>query len=157
MKESDTDAFLRIFSDPEAMKYFGVIFDRARMEKWVKDNLAHQKEYGFSLMTVVLKENDRIIGDCGLETTEIEGVNTVGIGFDFIRKYWNQGFATEAGKAVLEYGFKTFDFDKISAWIDPQNAASRRVAEKIGMSLEKTVLRGKKEYSIYSIGNPIRK
>ena len=39
MKESDAGAFLDIFSDPEAMKYFGIIFDRARMEKWVKDNL----------------------------------------------------------------------------------------------------------------------
>jgi RimJ/RimL family protein N-acetyltransferase len=44
MTEGDIDAFLLIFSDPEAMKYFNVVFDRPRMEQWVKSNLEHQTE-----------------------------------------------------------------------------------------------------------------
>jgi len=151
MREEDTEAFLRIFSDPVAMQYFGVIFDRARMEAWVRDNLEHQAKYGFSLLSVVLKDSDEVIGDCGLETTEIEGELVVGVGFDFRREYWNRGYATEAATAVLDYGFTEFGFDKISGWIDPDNVASRRVAEKIGMRREKFVLRGSKKYALYAI------
>jgi RimJ/RimL family protein N-acetyltransferase len=75
----------------------------------------------------------------------------VGLGFDFRRLYWGNGFATEAARAVLEYGFARFPLDKIYGWIDPENVPSRRVAERIGMTVEKYVMRGKKEYALYSI------
>ena len=151
MVEDDSEPLLDIFSDPIAMKYFGVIFDRAKMNGWVQRNLEHEKQHGFSLLTVILKENGEVIGDCGLETDEIEGESIVGIGFDFRRLYWGKGYATEAAKAVLSYGFAQFDFDKISGWIDPENKPSQRVAERIGMTVEKYVMRGKKKYALYSI------
>lgn len=151
MKHEDMEAYLDIFTDPETMKYFGVVFDRGQMEGWIERNLEHQKKHGFSLLTVVLKENNEIIGDCGLETDEIEGKLTVGLGYDFKRKYWNRGYATEAGKAVVEYGFGTFDFDKISGWANPENGPSIRVAEKIGFTRGKSILRGGKEYLLLSI------
>jgi RimJ/RimL family protein N-acetyltransferase len=155
MTEVDTDALLQIFSDPKAMKYFGgVIFDRPRMEKWVADNLAHHREHGFSLWSVVLKETGEVIGDCGLETDTIEGELRVGLGFDFQSRYWNRGYATEAAQAALEHAFATYRFDKIYGWIDPENKASERVAEKVGMTVEKLVDRGGKTYALYSIGRP---
>jgi len=152
MTEGDTDAMLLIFSDPKVMTYFGgIIFDRPRVEEWVEENLAHQEEHGYSLWAVVLKETGEVIGDCGLETDTIEGKVTVGLGFDFQSKYWNRGYATEAAKAALEHGFATYGFDKISAWIDPRNQASQRVAEKVGMTVEKMVDRGEKPYALVSI------
>lgn len=151
MKEDDAGELLDIFSDPIAMRYFGVIFDRSRMDKWVRDNLEHQDKYGFSLFSVVLKENNEVIGDCGLETDTIDGQTIVGIGFDFRRLYWGKGYATEAALAVLKYGFTQFDFDRISAWIDPENGPSQRVAERIGMVVDKYVIRGGKKYALYSI------
>jgi len=151
MKAEDAEAFLDIFSDPEAMKYFGVIFDRPRMDKWVRDNLDHEKEHGFSLYSVVLKEDGEVIGDCGLETDEIDGETLVGMGFDFRRKYWGNGYATEAARAVLAYAFTEFNFEKISGWIDPTNGPSQRVAERIGMTVERYVQRGPKKYALYSI------
>jgi RimJ/RimL family protein N-acetyltransferase len=151
MREEDARDFLEIFSDPVAMKYFGVIFDSARMEKWVQDNLEHNKQHGFSLYTVILKSIGEIIGDCGLETDQIDGQAITGIGFDFKRAHWGNGYATEAARAVLKYGFRQFGFAKISAWIDPENKASQRVAEKIGMTVERYVMRGGKKYALYSV------
>lgn len=151
MIENDAEPLLDIFSDPVAMQYFGVIFDRSRMEKWVESNLEHEKQHGFSLYSVVLKENGEVIGDCGLETDEIDGQTIVGIGFDFRRAYWGRGYATEAALAVLEYGFKRFNFESISGWIDPENTPSQRVAERIGMTVEKYVMRGGKKYALYCI------
>ncbi len=151
MNIRDVDQLLLIFSDPEAMKYFNVVFDRKRMENWVNDNLDHQKRYGYSLYSVILRSNDELIGDCGLETDEIEGNKIVGIGYDFRREYWNKGYATEAAAAIRDYGFSHFNFDKLSAWINPENVPSKRVAEKIGMRVESTVLRGGKPYMLYSV------
>jgi RimJ/RimL family protein N-acetyltransferase len=151
MRENDTEALLDIFSDPIAMRYFGVTFDRPRMDEWVRNNLEHEKQYGFSLLSVILKENGEVIGDCGLETDKIDGETVVGIGFDFRRSYWGKGYATEAALAVLKYGFNRFEFDSISAWIDPENTPSQRVAERIGMTVERYVTRGGKKYALYSI------
>ena len=151
MREDDAEALFDIFSDPIAMRYFGVIFNRPRMDEWVQDNIEHEKQYGFSLLSVILRDNGEIIGDCGLETDEIDGKLVVGIGFDFKRSYWGNGYATEAARAVLKYGLIDLELDSISGWIDPQNTPSQRVAERIGMSMERYVVRGGKKYELYSI------
>lgn len=147
----DAVPLLDIFSDPKAMRYFDVIFDRARMEQWVRDNLEHESQHGFSLLSVILKENEVLIGDCGLETDTIDGLTIVGIGFDFNSSYWGNGYATEAALAVLEYGFTTFEFECISGWIDPENRPSQKVAERIGMTVKRYVDRGGKRYALYVI------
>ncbi len=151
MREDDAEDLLGIFSDPIAMQYFEVIFDRARMDKWVRCNLDHQDKYGFSLLSVILKESGEVIGDCGLETDRIDGKLIVGLGFDFRRAYWGNGYATEGAIAVLKYGFTQFEFESIYGWINPENAPSQRVAEKIGMAMERFVIRGGKKYALYRI------
>ncbi|MDX9856742.1 MAG: GNAT family N-acetyltransferase [candidate division Zixibacteria bacterium] len=151
MREDDAEALFGIFSDPIAMTYFGVVFDRSKMDTWVRKNLEHERQHGFSLRSVILKDNGVVIGNCGLETDEIEGRTIVGIGFDFNRSYWGRGYATEAARAVLEYGFSRLGFDSIFGWIDPQNKPSQRVAKRIGMSLERYVMRGPKKYALYGI------
>ncbi len=156
MQEDDAAPLLDLFSDPIAMEYFGVTFDRARMDAWVRDNLECQRRHGFSLYSVVLKENGEVIGDCGLECDEIEGEQIVGIGFDFRRSYWGHGYATEAARAVLEFGFATFGFESIFGWIDPRNVPSQRVAERIGMKVDRYVVRGPKKYALYRIDRPGR-
>ena len=151
MQEDDAEALFDIFSDPVAMRYFGVIFDRSRMDEWVRNNLEHERQHGFSLLSVILKDNGELIGDCGLETDVIDGRTRVGIGFDFKRAYWGKGYATEAARAVLKYAFTEYEFDSIAAWIDPENAPSQRVAERTGMTVEKYVMRGGKKYALYSM------
>jgi RimJ/RimL family protein N-acetyltransferase len=151
MREDDEESLFEIFSDPVAMRYFGLTFSRARMTRWVMDNLQHERQYGFSLLSVVLKANGEVIGDCGLETDEIEGELTIGLGFDFKRVYWGHGYATEAARAVLEYGFSDLELSSVSGWIDPQNLPSQRVAERIGMSVVRHVDRGGKTYALYRI------
>jgi RimJ/RimL family protein N-acetyltransferase len=151
MTDDDAEDLLEIFSDPIAMRYFAVVFDRARMDRWVQSNLDHQAKYGFSLYSVVLKENGKVIGDCGLETDTIDRKLITGIGFDFNRAYWGDGYATEAAEAVLNHGFREFDLESIYGWIDPLNKPSQRVAERIGMSVDRYIDRGGRKYALYSI------
>jgi ribosomal-protein-alanine N-acetyltransferase len=136
MKENDIDDMLKIFTDKNVMKSFNLqSFSREQMKKWVDRNLSHQNEYGYGLFSVILKFNQELIGDCGLEHTKFEGKHCVEIGYDFLSKYWNQGYATEAAKAVKAYAIEKLNIDPkiICSFIRKNNKASQRVSEKIGM------------------------
>jgi len=136
MDENDIDDMLRIFTDKNVLKSFDLqSFSREQMEKWVDRNLDHQRRYGYGLFSVILKSNRELIGDCGLEHTEFEGKPCVEIGYDFLSKYWNHGYATEAAKAVRDYAIKELNIDSrsICSFIRKNNIASQRVSEKIGM------------------------
>jgi RimJ/RimL family protein N-acetyltransferase len=147
MRESDLDDMLRIFTDNSVMKSFGLeSFSREQMKRWVDRNLGHQDKYGYGLFSVILKSNQELIGDCGLEHTDFEEKPCVEIGYDFLSKYWNQGYATEAARAVRDYatGKLSIDPKVICSFIRKNNRASHRVSEKIGM-------RKVKEYMAYDI------
>ena len=147
MNENDIDDMLRIFTDENVLKSFGLqSFSRKQMKEWVDRNLSHQNKYGYGLFSVILKSNQELIGDCGLEHTEFEGKPCVEIGYDFLSEYWNQGYATEAAKAVRDYAIKELNIDSksICSFIRKNNKASQRVSEKIGMQRIK-------EYEAYDV------
>jgi RimJ/RimL family protein N-acetyltransferase len=76
----------------------------------------------------------------------------VEVAYTIARDYWGQGLATEASQAILQYGFEKLSLARLVSLIEPENFASQRVAEKIGMAYEKEVVEG--EYTpfyIYSI------
>jgi len=150
MNEEDIENMLRIFTDRNVMKSFGLesdlISSREQMKKWVDRNLDHQKKYGYGLFSVILKSTQELIGDCGLEHTEFEEKPCVEIGYDFLSKYWNQGYATEAAKAVKDYavGRRNIDPKHLCSFIRKTNKASQRVSEKIGM-------RKIREYAVHDV------
>ena len=71
------------------------------------------------------------LGWCGL--FPLEGTGPIEIGYRYIPQAWGQGVATEAARAVLDHGLRTLSFDPIVAVAHPENRASRRVLEKIGL------------------------
>ena len=152
MTMEDLDDLLRIFSDPRVMQSFGgALFDRARMKQWLLRNLDHQDQYGYGLFSVILKASGELVGDCGLEHTEVEGSPEVEIGYDFLSTYWGRGLATEAASAVRDYAFDQPGLARVISLIRPDNFASIRVAQKIGMVKEKECLRGGQRYYVYSL------
>lgn len=152
MTAEDTDELLLIFSDPRVMASFdGQLFDRAQMELWVQRNLEHQERHGYGLFSVVLKESGALIGDCGLEHMDVRGEPEVELGYDLRSEYWGRGLATEAAAAVRTFAFDELDLPRLVSLIRPSNAASRRVAEKVGMRREIEIDRGGRIYWVYSI------
>jgi RimJ/RimL family protein N-acetyltransferase len=134
MHATDMDDLLLIFSDPKVMAAFdSAPFDRSQMAHWLNRNLDHQVQYGFGLFSVILKTDQALIGDCGLEMMEVDGGQAAELGYDFRSDYWNQGLATEAATAVRDYAFQTLGLPQLISLIRIQNRASQRVAEKIGM------------------------
>lgn len=99
--------------------------------------LAMYATHGFGLCAVERNDHRSTIGMCGL--IKREGLEDVDIGYAFLPEGRGQGYALEATQAVLEYGLNTMGFARIVAITDPDNAASTRVLQRIGMRFERHV------------------
>jgi RimJ/RimL family protein N-acetyltransferase len=135
---ADLNDLSAIRSDPEVMRFIGT--GQPHSVDQVKESLEHilagWKQHGFGRWAVVHKPDKKLIGWSGLafldETDEIE------IGYGIAKDYWGRGFTTEAAAASIRYGFEELKLNRIVAVAMPENIASRRVMEKIGMKYEKT-------------------
>ncbi len=130
----DKDAVLTLHSDKDIIRYTN---DRAFADtNDALDFIAQQQQkIPLARFAVVRKSDHAFVGWCGLQTNELDLVD---LSFRFLKKYWGLGFATEAARACLQYGFKNIRLDQITARVHRQNSASRRVLEKIGMTWYKT-------------------
>jgi RimJ/RimL family protein N-acetyltransferase len=137
MTLDDLDDLHSIFSDPIAMRYYPKPFSRKMTTEWIKWNLRNYEKYGFGLWAVIHKEANLFIGDCGLTIQKVDSVEEIEIGYHIKRSYWGRGLATEAAIACRNYAFDILKRSRVISWMNPENIASIRVAEKVGMHLEK--------------------
>ena len=152
MLQEDFEGLYRVFSDARVLASFGLeTFSREQMRRWLQRNLDHQQEHGFGLFSVILKADGTLIGDCGLEMMDVDGERVAELGYDFLNDYWNRGYATEAARSVRDFAFFKQRLPKLISLIRVGNEASRRVAEKVGMRLEREENRGEIRYWIYSM------
>ena len=152
MLPSDFDALLLIFQDPRVMAAFHhPPFTEEQMQRWLQRNLDHQNEYGYGLFSVILKETNDLIGDCGLE--QMDDMNAAELGYDFRSEFWNQGYATEAALAVRDYAHGVLHLPRLISLIRVGNLASKRVAEKVGMTLVEEFTRDGVQYWKYELRN----
>lgn len=96
----------------------------------------HQEIYGFSLWAVFRRSDGRLIGQCGLARLRTTGETT--LGYTLAQDCWGNGYATETTIAWLHYGFGPLELDRIMAAVKPDNLASLRVLNKLGMSFDRT-------------------
>lgn len=147
---SDVDEMLKLFSDPVAMAYYPSIKDKVETEEWVGRNVQSYSDFGFGLYASVLKENRQCVGYCGfIFQKDIDGADEIEIGYSLIREFWNKGYATEAAIACKEYGFGTLNAERLISLVRPENVPSRKVAERIGMRVEKRIHRWDFEHLVY--------
>lgn len=138
----DAGELYRIFIDDETMRFqqvpenYSIEVERYYLGKHIEN---YYEPFGFGLWAVILKETNHLIGRCGLLRQPLDDSETTEVSYLIERKFWNRGYASEAAGEVLKIGFENYRFRKIVAFIDPQNTASERVAEKIGMRFERKV------------------
>ncbi|MDE7311917.1 MAG: GNAT family N-acetyltransferase [Eubacterium sp.] len=133
----DFDAIYEILSDSETMQHYPKPFDEERTIKWIEWNIHNYKEYGFGLWAVVLKETDKLIGDCGITIQNIDGELLPEIGFHIHKKYWRRGFGSEAARAVRDWAFQNTKYDCLYSYMKYTNIASYSTAIANGMKKEK--------------------
>ena len=132
----DVDRIYQILSDPITMQFWPKPFDYEGAERWVKRSIDAYRDLGFGRYAVILKSSGELIGDCGYMRTKVNGVEENDLGYILDKKFWNQGFATEAAKACLQYGLEVLKMKRIVASMETKNLASKAVAENIGLRLE---------------------
>lgn len=137
MTLQDHEALHRLFSDPVAMAHYPQPFTPEMTTGWIEWNLRNYRTLGFGLWALVHKARQEVIGDCGLTLQKIDGVDELEIGYHLLPAYWKQGLATEAATACRDHAFDTLGRDRVVSWMRAGNVASRRVAERVGMRLEK--------------------
>lgn len=133
----DLEAFASLNEDPDVMRYIGngKPMTKEQTETRLNAVLDHWKQHEFGLFTAIDKASGEFVGFCGLKYLDTS--SEIEVGYRLAKKFWGRGLATEAARASLHYGFETLGLDRIVAVVQPENGASCRVIEKIGLRYEK--------------------
>jgi ribosomal-protein-alanine N-acetyltransferase len=129
----DADRLLAILSEEDILRYFpaALPWGREKAERYIAHHEVHWKERGYGHWAVV--RDGQVIGWNGLEylpeSRETEAAYLLS------RAAWGQGYASEAARAAIRFGFSQAGLEQIVGLAHPQNAASRRVLEKCGLRL----------------------
>ncbi|MEL6275857.1 MAG: GNAT family N-acetyltransferase, partial [Bacteroidota bacterium] len=131
---TDAPAFFALNDDPEVMRYVpDSPFRNIAEARTFLANYLPIYETGYGRLGIVRKFDNTFVGWCGLKPSSYNGV--VDLGFRLHRQFWNRGYATEASKKCLRYGFEELNLDRIVGRCAERNLASQRVLIKIGMRL----------------------
>jgi RimJ/RimL family protein N-acetyltransferase len=119
------------------------VFSREETTLFLEKIIGWQRRGLPSQFAVIHRADNRLIGYCGFFHQQVDGTEEIEIGYRLDPDYWRRGLATEAVRAVRDHAFRDQKLQRVISLIHPDNAPSRRVAEKVGMNLEKkTVFRG---------------
>lgn len=155
----DLDAFYALYSDKEIRQYFPdgtdgtLTYEETREEvEWFLNGHPRRPELG--LWSTILKETGEFIGRCGLLPWTLEGQDEVEVAYLIDKRYWRRGLGGEAALAVRDYAFNQLGLTRLVCMIDPANEASKKVAEHIGMTLEKAMEDETGPFLLYSMTRP---
>ena len=153
--EDDREPFAEMMADPEFNRYMPGPFDRSESDAMIERFEEHFKIEGFGMWALELPGQVPFIGCTGLTVprTDLPFCPCVEIGWRIVSQFWNHGYATEAAKASLQFGFEQLGLDEIVSFTVADNLASRRVMEKIGMSRD---TEGDFEHPALAEGHPLR-
>jgi RimJ/RimL family protein N-acetyltransferase len=108
--------------------------DVQRFVQMFLDQQAEQPRRKFQL-AVTLKASGRLIGNCGIRQAAA-GAREADIGYELSPDHWGHGYATEAARAIVQFGFAELKVHRIWAWCIADNTASARLLERLGLKLE---------------------
>ncbi|HSD58842.1 MAG TPA: GNAT family N-acetyltransferase [Methanotrichaceae archaeon] len=146
--DSDYLALHKIYSKPAVMCYIGNLkpYSPEQTQKALTDAHDSYRLHGFGPWAIIYKKRGHLIGVGGLEVLPCRELPE--LSYIFAPDCWGHGLATEFAKAAIDYSFQKLGLSKIGASFDPENKASMRVAEKVGM---RYIKEGLDEYSLPTI------
>jgi [ribosomal protein S5]-alanine N-acetyltransferase len=147
----DELALLSVLGDAETMRYYPREKSKQEVLEWVERFRRSFFDRGIGMLAVYLKSSGELIGDCGTVEQEVEEKREIEVGYHVHRDYWNLGFATEAARACVGYAFRELGSQRVISMIRPENLASRRVAEKNGLTVDKVVFWRGYDHCIYEL------
>lgn len=138
-RREDLDELAPMFADPDHMRYYPVPFTREDTESWIERQLERSRDDGFGLWVIEDRGTGEVLGTAGPTVQVVEDVREVEIGWHVKPGHKGRGIAPEAGGAARDWAFANLDVDHLISLVRPENRASARVAEKLGMRVERQV------------------
>jgi RimJ/RimL family protein N-acetyltransferase len=135
-RDEDLEPFAALNGDAETMRFFPAPPSRAESDALAERARRQIEEEGWGLWAVEVAGGASFIGFVGLARPSFEAHFTpaVEVGWRLSRGHWGRGYATEAARAAVAYGFEELALDEIVSFTSQLNEPSRRVMERLGMS-----------------------
>lgn len=133
----DVDALFEIFSDPDVMRYWSSppMVHRSEAAHLLARLEEHFRNRDLFQWGIVRTDEDRVIGTCTLAHLNVAN-RRAELGFALARPHWRKGLMREALGALLDFGFGELNLHRLEADVDPRNAASLRILERLGFRRE---------------------
>lgn len=158
-RQDDLDDLATMVADHDQMRFSPRPRTRQEATAWIQRNLVLYEEHGFGFWRMESVASSAFLGYCGIRPQTVARLPEIEMGWHTKKTSWSQGIATEAALACRDLAFIRFGLQRLVAVIDPAHAASRRVAERIGMQLEKTAVHEDYPCLVYTIAagrEPVR-
>ncbi len=153
MTPADAAHAFELNSDPEVIRFTGDDpFENIEAASTFLSNYKDYEKHGVGRWAVIRKEDGAWLGWCGLKYQPVN--NEVDLGFRLNQRFWGKGYATEAAKACVAYGFEKFNYPFIIGNVMQENKASIKVLENCGLQLIETKSFDGEEGLYYRIDKP---
>lgn len=129
-REDDVDPLHVFYGDPLSVKIFGAEFKRHDVWRQIATFLGHWQLRGFGLWALEEQASGDFVGYSGLWYPS--GFADVEVGWGLVSRHRGKGYAQEAARRALGFGYGSLGLDRLVSYIRPDNAASVRVAERLG-------------------------
>ena len=134
-RDDDFEAYAAMMADPRVMEFYPSVLSREESRARFALGQARMAEHGYGFWAVEVIGGAPFIGLVGLANPDFSApfLPAVEVGWRLAAPHWGQGYATEAARAVLAYGFERLALSEIVAFTTVANVRSRRVMDKLGM------------------------
>jgi len=138
-EKTDLELFRQLNSDEKVMEYLPKTLSYEETDLFYETIRKEFRDYNFGLYAVEVKDNKEFIGFIGFHRATFDSDFTpcIEIGWRLRKDAWGKGYATEGGKACLQFGFEELGFEEVYSFTAQINGPSQNVMEKLGMSYVK--------------------
>ena len=133
----DLDRMAELMANKDFMRFSMGPLTREKVQDFLDKVIGWNRDGLPSQFAMVIRSSGILAGYCGFFHHEVDGKMEIEIGYRLDSAFWNHGLTTEAAHAVRDHGFRDLKLERVISLIHPENHASRRVAEKNGMILER--------------------
>ncbi len=157
-QESDVDHYMRLSKDIGYNSFcvpgqFFVENDEQAKAK-ISQRVNLFRERGLGKFPVFIREDGEFIGTCGLDPYLVDGNAEIELGYRLLLRQWSKGYATEAARAILRYGFEQLNLPRIIAFALPQNRASINVIERMEFDYLREFIHAGELHRLYEMKSP---
>ena len=137
----DLPSLRSFLQDSEVMYAYEGAFSDAEVDNWLSWNQSLYQTDGYGLWAIIRKEDQEVIGECGLTNQKVEEETYLEIGYHLRKDAWHKGYAIEAAHAVKTYAFETLQVPEVISVIRDTNLSSMNVAIRNGMTAKKRFIK----------------